>query len=217
MALPQNPLEAKYEATRAYLVNGSLLNAIIRQLRLQNVIAGENLTETGTPMGRVLKGKPGGGGGTTAAAGALTLSLTRPEIHGEPASGPSGGNVRVWFTFGTWNQRLPTNLVWYLDVADSADRYFFAKATLATGTDRLQLTSWEIVSGAAEDTHETSTWGTGGELPDTLVLMLGTYSEATGAVASTGAGSIYTRDHLSNVTSDAGTTVFTRNIEFVRH
>lgn len=218
MPAPQNPLEAKYEPGRSYLVAGSLLNLIIRMLRLQNIIAGDNLSETGTPMGRILKAKPGGGGTTTtAAAGALTLSLTKPDIHGEPVSGPSTGFVRVWVTFGTWNQRLPVNTVWYLDVADDADRYFFAKATLSTGTDRLELAEWEIVSGAAADTEETGDWGLAGELPETLVLLLGTFSHATAAVASTGAGSIYTRDHLSNVATDGGTTTFTRNIDFVRH
>jgi hypothetical protein len=154
---------------------------------------------------------------TTVDLSALTLSLTRPAIHGAPASGPASGNVRVWFTFGTWNQRLPGNTVWYLDVAASADRYFFAKATISTFADRLTLIEWWLVSGAAEDSEVTSAWGAAGELPGTLVLMLGTYNSTTGKVASTGKGSIYTRDHLSNVTTDAGTTTFTRNIDFVRH
>lgn len=49
-----NPLEPKYEDGRSYLVTGGLLNALIRLLRLQNIIPGPGLKETGTPMGRVL-------------------------------------------------------------------------------------------------------------------------------------------------------------------
>jgi hypothetical protein len=218
MALPPNPLEAKYEAGRSYLVAGSLLNAMVRLLRLQNIIPGKNLSETGTPNGRILDGAAGGGTVTAAAApGALTLSLTRPPLYGAPDSGPAAGDVRIWVTFGTWNQRLPENLVWYLDVDEDLDAYIFAVATLATGTDRLQVAEWELLAGAAADTHETAAWGSGGELPATIALLLGTYSEATGQVASTGEGSIYTRDHLSNVTTDSGATLFTRNIDIVRH
>jgi len=58
--LPRNPLEAKYEESRSYLVSGALLNAMIRFLRAQKIIPGEGLEETGTPMGRVLRAKGSG-------------------------------------------------------------------------------------------------------------------------------------------------------------
>lgn len=159
----------------------------------------------------------GAGGGAPVESGALTLSLSRPPVHGAPGSDPASGKVRVWFTFGTWNQRLPTNTVWYLDVDDDADRYFFAKAATASASDRLAIASWTITSGEAWDSEVTDDWGSGGELPEHIVMMLGTYHVATGKVASTGKGSIYTRDHLSNVMTSSGTTSFIRNIDIVRH
>jgi hypothetical protein len=197
---------------------GKTWNQVAEMLESWRVRPGKGIRleqfPTGTIISSLAEATPAG---AAADPGALTLSLTRPAIHGAPVSGPASGNVRVWFTFGTWNQRLPQNSVWYLDVSASADRYFFAKATLSPLSDRLTLAEWEIVSGAAEDSEVTADWGAAGELPETLVLMLGTYDGDTGQVASTGKGSIYTRDHLSNVITDAGTTAFTRNIDFVRH
>jgi hypothetical protein len=47
-------LEAKFEAGRSYLVRGSTLNDIIRELRLSRVVPGRGLREVAGPTGRVL-------------------------------------------------------------------------------------------------------------------------------------------------------------------
>lgn len=57
-------LDPKYESGRSYLVGGALLNAIIRFLRLNNIVAGDGLTETAGPNGRVLRARGGGGAAT---------------------------------------------------------------------------------------------------------------------------------------------------------
>jgi hypothetical protein len=76
--------------------------------------------------------------------GSLVPTRTRPAFIEAPAS--EGANkARVWFTFGTVNSKIATNLTDHFDF--SFAKKFFAKVKFTT-TGAFAVESWEIVMEA---------------------------------------------------------------------
>lgn len=128
----------------------------------------------------------------------LHLITTRPAYMPVPASPLAGGAKRCWITWGTLNDQLSINWDSHFDVTDTT--YFFAKATFK-GTESLKVDTWEIVTGANYNTHETPDWPVGAARPAYAVYGLGslTFINDLPYVFNSGGGSLAVGEYLTSI------------------
>jgi hypothetical protein len=147
----------------------------------------------------------------------LHIIDARPAYIPEPEDGPAEGAQRFWVEWGTLNDKLATNWDSHYDI--TATTYFFAKPTLRT-TDTLLITSWEIVTGSAEDSHVTADWQVGEDRPSTAAHLLGrvTVTGANHTIENSGGGSLILTEHLTNIEggTGAGDVIYGKQLIFNR-
>ena len=146
----------------------------------------------------------------------LYITSKRPPYIAAGAP-PAGGAKRYYLTWGTLNDQLATNWGAHHDI--TATTYFFAKAVLRT-TSTLQVTQWDIVTGAAFDSHVTADWAVGADRPGEAVCLLGVVYVTVGAhsIENSGGGSLALTEHITQIEpgSGAGDTVFGKQLLFTR-
>jgi hypothetical protein len=105
---------------------------------------------------------------------------------------------RYYIEWGTLNNLVATNWDNHFEVA--ATTYFFAKATFQSG-DAFVVTSWEIVTGPAANSHATAPWPIGSPRPASMVVLLGAVVVADGkhSVSQSGGGSIVISEHVTGI------------------
>jgi len=191
-------LRGKFEKGKNYLLSGETLLAWRTALLADRFIPGNGLRETPTPGGRIVQvvqpeEKPV----------PLALRDSRPAYIPEPLLPPAEDTYRFWVEWGTLNDQLATNWNSYFDASDTL--YFFAKATLPT-SGPLKVTSWEIVTGAAEDSHVTSDWAVGDPRPDAACYLLGCviFTDGVPYITPSGAGSLLLSEHLTDLEPGTG-------------
>ena len=150
----------------------------------------------------------------------LTILMTRPPYIQEPESPPDAESraKRYFIEWGTLNNLVAENWDDHFDLSQTT--YFFAKATLRT-TGTLKVTSWEIVTGAAYDTHKTPDWPVGENRPDSMVVLLGTvFVNEVGRhiISQSGGGSMVLSEHITILEpgSEAGETRIGKELTFHR-
>lgn len=135
-----------------------------------------------------------------------------------PASPPPSGTARRYYIeWGTLNNLVADNWDAHHDI--EATTYFFAKATLRT-TDTLRVSSWEILTGPAIDTHTTGDWMVGDARPAHAVVVLGQVRVTNGqhVIVNSGGGSLNLSEHITVIQggSSAGEVSFGKQLLFTR-
>lgn len=98
MANSMLKLTGKFESGKKYLLDGALLKAWQDALLADRIIPGQGLTETGTPLGRILNSGPGGGTAAAPATGAFFGLFTEggaTYLQGGGVSGGAGGSATI--------------------------------------------------------------------------------------------------------------------------
>lgn len=134
----------------------------------------------------------------------LHIRDSRPPYIANPATSPPEPTKRYFIEWGTLNNLVATNWDAHFDV--SATTYFFAKATLRT-TGTLLVTSWEIVTGPAFDSHTTPDWPVGSPRPVHAVVLLGQVQvngDGAHTIIQSGGGSIVLTEHVTSISPGSG-------------
>lgn len=191
-------LPGKFEKGKTYLLAGETLLAWQSNLVKDRAVPGNGLRETSTPSGRIISVAWPDGPPVP-----LNIRSSRPLYMPPDSPAPAEGAYRFWVEWGTLNDQLASNWDSYFDA--SSTLYFFAKATLPT-SGPLKVTSWEIVTGAAEDSHVTSDWVLGDPRPSTACYLLGCVIFTDGApyIAPSGGGSLLLSEHLTDLEPGTG-------------
>jgi hypothetical protein len=146
----------------------------------------------------------------------LHILSKKPAYIAEPASPVTAPAKRYFIEWGTINEVVATN--WDAEFNLSATRYFFAEITFAA-SDQLKVASWEIVTGAASDTHVTPDWDVGDPRPATMVILLGwVFVDGTAhTIAQSGGGSISVGEQITSITEGgAGETLIGKQLVYQR-
>jgi hypothetical protein len=146
----------------------------------------------------------------------LHILNTKPAYIPEPVSAVTPPAKRYYIEWGTINEVVATNWDDYFDL--SVTTYFFAEITFAP-SDQLKVDSWEILTGAAYDTHVTPDWDVGDPRPATMVILLGWVFVADGVhtIAQSGGGSISVGEQITSITEGgAGETVIGKQLVYQR-
>lgn len=198
MADSKLKLPGKFEKGKIHLLPGELMLAWQSNLIADRALPGDGLRETPTPSGRIMSID-----WPDALPVPLNIRSSRPLYIPVETLPPAEGFYRFWVEWGTLNDQLATNWDSYFDA--SATLYFFAKATLPT-TGPLKVTSWEIVTGAAEDSHVTSDWAVGDPRPDAACYLLGCviFTDGVPYIAPSGGGSLLLSEHLTDLEPGTG-------------
>lgn len=138
----------------------------------------------------------------------LTILSTRPAYIPASEVLPGTGSRRFYIEWGVVNEMLATNWSAYFDVGVTT--YFFAKIMLSAG-DSFGVTSWEIVTGPASNTHATPEWEPPARRPAYLVVLLGVVTVTTGeggvksySVSNSGGGSVKMYQIIERITQGEG-------------
>jgi hypothetical protein len=134
----------------------------------------------------------------------LYLISNRPSYIPLPVSPPAEGEKRIWLEWGMINSKIASNWDAHFDV--DSNTFFFAKVTLNTSDESLNVVSWEIVTGESADTFPTAVWGVDGVRPGIDYYLLGEVfvDELTSSIVNSGGGSLTLSEHLVNITSTGG-------------
>ena len=154
--------------------------------------------------------------------GSSVVCLPLEIVRSKPSYIPPAADVvstkeRFYVTWGTVSNTVSDNWDDNFDILKHFDgvthtTYFFVKATLSTGTTALKVASFEVLTGAAWNTHETPDWAAGGVRPSYYVFSIGAVHSTTPTVTvevpepfttftiTPNAGSVLITEHLSNIT-----------------
>jgi hypothetical protein len=160
-------------------------------------------------------------GGTAKKAGSsspvpLHILSRKPPYIAEPASPVTSPAKRYFIEWGTINEIVATNWDAHFDL--SATRYFFAEITFVA-SDQLKVASWQILTGAASNTHVTPDWDVGDPRPAKMVILLGVVSVigTTHTISQSGAGSISVGEQITTINQGgAGETLIGKQLVYQR-
>jgi len=155
-----------------------------------------------------------GGGGNPIRP--LVILGSRPAYIEAPASPVTPPAKRYFIEWGTINEIVATNWDAHFDL--SATRYFFAEITFVA-SDQLKVASWQILTGAASNTHVTPDWDVGDPRPAKMVILLGVVSVigSTHTISQSGAGSISVGEQITTINQGgAGETLIGKQLVYQR-
>lgn len=178
------------------------------------VIAGPGISLRQSPSGIVISASKKSA--ATAPRVPLHILSRKPAYIAEPASPVTPPGKRYFIEWGVINEVVATN--WDSEFDLSATTYFFAEITFAP-SDQLKVASWEILTGAASDTHVTPDWDVGDPRPATMVILLGwVFVDGTAhTIAQSGGGSISVGEQITSITEGgAGETVIGKQLVYQR-
>lgn len=186
--------------------NGSLLEwatAAWEQMRRHTLKAGPGILLRESSSGTVISVSKKTGRTASATRVPLHILPRKPAYIAEPASPVTPPAKRYFVEWGAINEVVATN--WDAEFDLSATTYFFAEITFAAAA-QLKVASWEILTGAAYNTHETPDWDVGDPRPATMVILLGWVSVVGAAhtIAQSGGGSILVGEQISSINEGVG-------------
>lgn len=151
-----------------------------------------------TSGGFIYRVRPTAASASAAEPVPLHILSARPPYIAAPASPAEPGQERYYIEWGTLNNLVAANWDAHFDLTSTT--FFFAKATLQT-SDAFVVTSWEIVTGSAYNSHVNAPWEVGSPRPESMVVLLGVVVVADGkhSISQSGGGSIVISEHVTGI------------------